>query len=110
MTVRLDDENIVERAAAHPQHAGVTGGFYVYIVGNAMSPRYEEGERAAVHPGRMPRPGEDCLLVFKDNTCQVRRYRGRDDTRFITERLSPVTEERWHHEDVKSLMAVIGRS
>lgn len=44
----------------------VKDAFAFYVVGDSMSPRFEQGERLLVHPKRPPRPGRDVLVVFKN--------------------------------------------
>lgn len=38
------------------------GAFAIYVQGDSMAPRYEEGELVFVHPGRPPRPGCDVVV------------------------------------------------
>lgn len=42
----------------------VKDAFAFYVVGDSMSPRFEQGERLLVHPKRPPRPGRDVLVIF----------------------------------------------
>lgn len=44
----------------------VKDAFAFYVIGDSMSPRFEQGERLLVHPKRPPRPGRDVLVVFKN--------------------------------------------
>ncbi len=44
----------------------VTSGFGVYVIGDSMSPAYEQGDVALVHPGLPPRRGADVILVRSD--------------------------------------------
>ncbi len=34
-----------------------------YFIGDSMSPAYEQGDLLLVHPGRLVRPGDDCVFV-----------------------------------------------
>lgn len=45
---------------------GVVDAFAFYVVGDSMEPRFRHGERLLVHPKRPPRPGEDVLLILRD--------------------------------------------
>jgi phage repressor protein C with HTH and peptisase S24 domain len=43
-----------------------TSGFGVYVIGDSMTPAYEQGDIALVHPGLPPRRGADVILVRSD--------------------------------------------
>lgn len=42
---------------------GVTGAFAVYVVGDSMSPAYEQGDLLLIHPGKPIERGLDALLT-----------------------------------------------
>ena len=66
--------------------ATVRGGYGVYIVGESMSPAYEQGDVALVHPGLPPRRGADVILIRQDP----------DGTRHVlVKRLVGWTDEAW---------------
>jgi SOS-response transcriptional repressor LexA len=44
----------------------VAAAYGVYIVGESMSPAYEQGDIALVHPGQPPRRGTDVILTRAD--------------------------------------------
>lgn len=56
---------VVDKLRRPPGLAGVPKAFAVYAIGESMSPRYEEGDPAFVHPGRPVRAGRDVLIEFK---------------------------------------------
>jgi phage repressor protein C with HTH and peptisase S24 domain len=41
----------------------VIDAFAVFLIGESMSPRYDQGDQLFVHPHRPPRGGDDCLFV-----------------------------------------------
>lgn len=41
----------------------VRDGYGCYVLGDSMSPAYEQGDLLLVHPGRPVRPGDDCVFV-----------------------------------------------
>ncbi|WP_207483156.1 S24 family peptidase [Arenibaculum pallidiluteum] len=43
---------------------GVPRGFALYVVGDSMTPAYEQGDSILVHPTRPPLPGDDVLVVL----------------------------------------------
>jgi SOS-response transcriptional repressor LexA len=41
----------------------VRDGYACYVIGDSMSPAYEQGDLLLVHPGRPARPGDDCAFI-----------------------------------------------
>ena len=62
------------------------GGYGIYVIGESMSPAYEQGDIALVHPALPPRRGSDVILVRHDT----------DGTRHVlVKRLIGWTTEAW---------------
>jgi phage repressor protein C with HTH and peptisase S24 domain len=65
----------------------VRGGYGVFVVGESMSPAYEQGDIALVHPSLPPRRGADVLLIRQDP----------DGTRHVLiKRLTGWSDDAWH--------------
>jgi SOS-response transcriptional repressor LexA len=64
----------------------VRDGYACYVIGDSMSPAYEQGDLLLVHPGRPARPGDDCAFL-----------RGLDDgtQEALVRRLLRSTPEKW---------------
>ena len=64
----------------------VRDGYACYVIGDSMSPAYEQGDLLLVHPGRPARPGDDCAFI-----------RGQDDgtQEALIRRLLRSTPEKW---------------
>ena len=64
----------------------VRDGYACYVIGDSMSPAYEQGDLLLVHPGRPARPGDDCAFI-----------RGLDDgtQEALVRRLLRSTPEKW---------------
>ncbi|MBM3645822.1 MAG: S24 family peptidase [Alphaproteobacteria bacterium] len=43
--------------------AAVKDGFGCYVIGDSMSPAYEQGDLLLVHPGKPVKPGDDCVFL-----------------------------------------------
>lgn len=41
----------------------VRDGYGCYMIGDSMSPAYEQGDLLLIHPGKPVRPGDDCLFI-----------------------------------------------
>jgi SOS-response transcriptional repressor LexA len=64
----------------------VRDGYACYVIGDSMSPAYEQGDLLLVHPGRPARPGDDCAFI-----------RGQDDgtQEALIRRLLRSTPDKW---------------
>jgi phage repressor protein C with HTH and peptisase S24 domain len=64
----------------------VRDGYACYVIGDSMSPAYEQGDLLLIHPGRPARPGDDCafLRVQDDGTQEA-----------LIRRLLRSTPEKW---------------
>jgi SOS-response transcriptional repressor LexA len=64
----------------------VRDGYACYVIGDGMSPAYEQGDLLLIHPGRPARPGDDCAFL-----------RGREDgaQEALIRRLLRGTPEKW---------------
>tara|TARA_R100000365_G_C2748614_1_gene80775 strand:+ start:16525 stop:17208 length:684 start_codon:yes stop_codon:yes gene_type:complete len=66
----------------------VRDGYAVYISGESMSPAYEHGDMALVHPHRPARPGEDVIVIGSDEDGGTRYA--------VVKRLIKATNTEWH--------------
>jgi phage repressor protein C with HTH and peptisase S24 domain len=64
----------------------VRDGYGCYVIGDSMSPAYEQGDLLLVHPGRPVRPGDDCVFV---------RDQGDGSQQGLVKRLLRTTTEKW---------------
>ena len=64
----------------------VRDGYGCYVIGDSMSPAYEQGDLLLVHPGRPVRPGDDCVFV---------RDQGDGSLQGLVKRLLRITAEKW---------------
>ncbi len=60
------DNTPIEHMARPDPLLTVSSAYGVYIVGESMSPAYEQGDVALVHPGQPPRRGTDVILTRTD--------------------------------------------
>jgi phage repressor protein C with HTH and peptisase S24 domain len=71
----------------------VRAAYGVYIVGESMSPAYEQGDVALVHPGLPPRRGADVILIRQDadgtRHVLVKRLTGWDDRDWHVRQYNP---------------------
>lgn len=107
--VALNDGNIVEYSPRHPAQKGLKDAFKVYVLGDSMEPRYFENEIVAVHPGRLPSKGEDCVILMHDGHAVVKRYLGQDDTTVRVSQYNPPREFTIAKSEIEKIFVVVGR-
>lgn len=77
---------------------GVPNAYGLYVVGDSMQPRYEQGDTVLVHPGRPPGTNVDVVLYradHGDHYCIVKRLRrATKDKWLLTQWNPPPGEER----------------
>ena len=64
----------------------VRDGYGCYVIGDSMSPAYEQGDLLLIHPGRPVRPGDDCVFV---------RDQADGSQLGLVKRLLRITAEKW---------------
>lgn len=57
-----------------------------YVIGDSMSPAYEQGDLLLIHPSRPVRPGDDCVFI---------RDHGDGSQQALVKRLLRTTAEKW---------------
>ncbi|MEQ9487461.1 MAG: S24 family peptidase [Alphaproteobacteria bacterium] len=56
---------VIEFVRRPPALVSVKDAYAIYVVGNSMEPRLQEGSLQVVHPHRRPRPGDDVVLQIQ---------------------------------------------
>lgn len=64
----------------------VRDGYGCYVIGDSMSPAFEQGDLLLVHPGRPVRQGDDCVFV---------RDQGDGTQQALVKRLLRIAPEKW---------------
>lgn len=88
---------VVDYARRPPGLVGSKNAFALYVVGDSMSPRYDEGDMVFVHPGRPPRPGCDVIVELhghdgEPGSCYIKRLERRTPTRLVLTQFNPSRE------------------
>lgn len=107
--VALNDGNIVEYSPRHPAQKGLKDAFKVYVLGDSMEPRYFENEIVAVHPGRLPSKGEDCVVLMHDGHAVVKRYCGQDENAVHVSQYNPPRDFTISKAEIEKIFVVVGR-
>ena len=91
----------------------VKGGYGVFVVGESMSPAYEQGDIALIHPALPPRRGADVILVRQepDGTRHVllKRLTGWSESAWRLRQYNPPAEFELPRAEWGELQTVVGK-
>jgi phage repressor protein C with HTH and peptisase S24 domain len=93
----------------HPAQKSMKSAFAVYVVGEAMVPRYRPGELVYAASMKPPAAGQDCIVELTNGEGYIREFLAHNGGVVLCKMLNPVQETRWLANDVKALHAVVGR-
>ena len=93
----------------HPNQVGYRDPFYVEVIGDSMSPRFEPGEKAPAVRGVWPSRGQVCVVETHQGAMLLKYYERRDAESLYLRELSPQPREfAIHLADVRAVHAVVG--
>jgi len=70
--------NVIDHVRRPPGLAGASNVFAIYVIGDSMYPRFEEGDLVYIQTGRPPKSGDDVVVELrgdagKPGNCYIRR-------------------------------------
>jgi phage repressor protein C with HTH and peptisase S24 domain len=86
---------------------GVRDAYAVYMTGDSMEPRYEQGWLLYINPARPPLKGRD-VVVYQGDNISIRRYLGQTESELILEQLNPRREIRIALNSVWEIHLIVG--
>ncbi len=89
---------VIDYVRRPPGLAGARGAFAIYVVGDSMSPRFDDGDLIFVHAGRPASPGDDVVVELhgEDGTagaCYVKRLLRRSGSRVVLRQFNPPRDD-----------------
>lgn len=112
MVIRYEAIDWIERPAAL---RGMRDAFAFHVIGDSMSPRYDEGERVLVGAPRPGRPGEDLLIILANGddevefAAMVKRLVRQNSQEIVVEQFNPVRQFAIPRARIKQIFPVYGR-
>lgn len=104
---------IIDRVAAPPGLRGTKDAYAIYVVGESMVPRYEEGEAVYVHPGKPPRSGDYIVLQLKPKVDGdpyeglVKRLVSRGASKIVVEQFNPPMTIEFAANEVRAIHKIV---
>lgn len=98
-------EDTTDYVRRPPGLAGANKAYSLQIVGHSMEPRYEQGDLIFVNPARLPKAGDDIVVVVQrsehgDQEAFVKRLVKQTSDRLVCKQHNPVQEIEWPIEQV----------
>jgi phage repressor protein C with HTH and peptisase S24 domain len=87
---------------------GVRGGYAIYMVGDSMEPRYEQGWLLHVNPFKPPIRGRDVVVYKKDNAVLIKQFVRWEADALVLRQLNPEGELRVPKGEVAECHLVVG--
>ena len=91
-----------------PNLNGVRGAYAIYMMGDAMEPRYQQGWLLHVHPFKPPIRGRDVVFHKKDKSVLIRQFVGWEGDTLVLRQLNPARDLKIPREEVAECHLIIG--
>lgn len=107
---------VVDRVRRPPGIAGASNVFAIYVVGQSMSPRFEEGELVFVHPGRPATSGCDVIVELHGRNgdpgqCYIKRLVKRTPTRTVLQQFNPARDDiAFDNDNIRAMYRILTAS
>lgn len=107
---------VVDRVRRPPGIAGASNVFAIYVVGQSMSPRFEEGELVFVHPGRPATSGCDVIVELHGydgdpGQCYIKRLVKRTPTRTVLQQFNPARDDiAFDNDNIRAMYRILTAS
>ena len=87
---------------------GVRGAYAIYMVGDSMEPRYEQGWLLHVNPFKPPTRGRDVVVYKTNDAVLIKQFVRWDSDALMLRQLNPPIELRMPREEVRECHLVVG--
>ena len=88
--------------------AGVRGAYAIYMIGDSMEPRYEQGWLLHVNPFKPPTRGRDIVVYKTDDAVLIKQFVRWDSDALVLRQLNPPIELRIPRDEVRDCHLVVG--
>jgi len=87
---------------------GVRGAYAIYMVGDSMEPRYQQGWLLHVNPFKPPTRGRDVVVYKKDGAVLIKGFVRWDGDELVLQQLNPAQEVRVGRAEIAECHLVVG--
>lgn len=95
-----------------PGISGAKDVYCIYVEGNSMTPRFQEGELVYVHPGRKIKVGDFVIIEQKDSGDKpakafIKKLKRRTETKLVLQQFNPTAVIEMPMKTIKSLHLIL---
>jgi phage repressor protein C with HTH and peptisase S24 domain len=87
---------------------GVRGAYAIYMLGDSMEPRYDQGWLLHVNPFKPPIRGRDVVVYKKNKAVLIKQFVGWDKEMLVLRQLNPAREIKVPREEVGDCHLIVG--
>jgi len=87
---------------------GVRGAYAIYMIGDSMEPRYQQGWLLHVNPFKPAIRGRDVVVYKKDKAALIKQFVGWERDALVLRQLNPARELKIPREEVAEVHLVVG--
>ncbi len=87
---------------------GVRGAYAIYMVGDSMEPRYEQGWLLHVNPFKPPTRGRDVVVYKEGQAVLIKQFVRWDDDTLVLRQLNPPAELRIPRGEIRECHLIVG--
>ncbi len=87
---------------------GVRGAYAIYMVGDSMEPRYEQGWLLHVNPFKPPIRGRDVVVYKREQAVLIKQFVRWENDALVLRQLNPLEELRIPRDDIVECHLVVG--
>ena len=88
--------------------SGVRGAYAIYMIGDSMEPRYQQGWLLHVNPFKPAIRGRDVVVYKKDKAALIKQFAGWEKDALLLRQLNPAREIKVPREEVAEIHLVVG--
>jgi hypothetical protein len=88
--------------------AGVRAAYAIYMVGDTLAPRYEEGWLLHIHPFKPPTRGRDVVVTKTDQTVMIKQFVGWETDKLVMRQLNPEETLSIPRDEVSACHLIVG--
>jgi phage repressor protein C with HTH and peptisase S24 domain len=87
---------------------GVRGAYAIYMIGDGMEPRYEQGWLLHVNPFKPPTRGRDVVVYRQDKGVLIKQFNGWEGDALMLRQLNPARESRIPRGELAECHLIVG--
>jgi len=109
VSIITTDDRPVDWTHKPPQLEGVEGAYGTFVYGDSMTPAYDDGDVALVHPHRPLKAGKGVHIVLHNDDAFIKLFVKRTDTYLVVRQFNPQKEFQIPIKDIRYSYRIVGK-